>query len=103
MFIAASERGHVQAFDIALNPVRLQTSLEETSLPDLTTSTVLDTTQYFTPQMSLADAKFCHRADSTDNGLHCSMTHMATNYLALRYHVRTFRVYARELDCGIRR
>ena len=86
MFVVASERGHVQAFDIALNPVRLQTSLEETSLSDAT-SVVLDTTQYFTPQMSLADAKFCHRTDSADDDLHCSMTHMATNYLALRYHV----------------
>ena len=91
MFIAASERGHVQAFDIALNPVRLQTSLEETSslMPDLS-SAVLDTTQYFTPQMSLADGKFCQRADSADDSLHCSMTHMASNYLALRYHVSAF-------------
>jgi len=86
MFIAASERGHVQAFDIALNPVRLQTSLEETSPPDLNSAAVLDTTQYFTPQMSLADGKFCQRADSADDSLHCSMTHMASNYLALRYH-----------------
>ena len=90
MFIAASERGHVQAFDIALNPVRLQTSLEETSPPDLNSAAVLDTTQYFTPQMSLADAKFCQRADSADDSLHCSMTHMASNYLALRYHVSAF-------------
>ena len=89
MFIAASERGHVQAFDIALNPVRLQTSLEET--PDATSAAdVLDTTQYFTPQMSLADAKFCQRADNADDGLNCGMTHMASNYLALRYHVSAF-------------
>ena len=86
MIVVASERGHVQAFDIALNPVRLQTSLEE-PLPSDVDSGVLDTTQYFTPQMSLADAKFCHRTDSADDDLHCSMTHMATNYLALRYHV----------------
>ena len=91
MFIAASERGHVQAFDIALNPVRLQTSLEETSAAPDATSAVLDTTQYFTPQMSLADAKFCQRADNTDDGLHCGMTHMASNYLALRYHVSAFK------------
>ena len=87
MFIAASERGHVQAFDIALNPVRLHTSLEETSAAPDATSAVLDTTQYFTPQMSLADAKFCQRSDNTDDALHCGMTHMASNYLALRYHV----------------
>ena len=57
MIVVASERGHVQAFDIALNPVRLQTSLEE-PLPSDVDSGVLDTTQYFTPQMSLADPKF---------------------------------------------
>ena len=86
MIVIANERGHVQAFDIALNPLRLQTSFEET-LPSNVDSDVPDTTQYFTPQMSLADAKFCHRTDSADDDLHCSMTHMATNYLALRYHV----------------
>lgn len=79
LLVAASERGLVQCFDVALGPIRIAFSHDEQQIG----SNVLDTGQYFLPQMSLADVRFSARCSDPHQNL------MANSYFTLRYHVRT--------------
>ena len=88
LIVTASEKGLLQCFDIALNPIKLTFSHEE-SLG----SAILDLSQYFRPQMSLVDASFCHRGQDlmelSNMMEQCHLATMANNYLTVRFHVRT--------------
>ena len=84
LLVVASERGFVQFFDVALNPIWLTLANDS-----LDSNMLLDTTHYFKPQMSLVDAKFCHRDNSSlTTKSNCPMSLMANNFLLLRFHVR---------------
>ncbi|XP_059099079.1 WD repeat-containing and planar cell polarity effector protein fritz homolog isoform X2 [Tigriopus californicus] len=80
--MVSSDKGMLQCFDIALNPIRLNVYQE-----DEAGSNVIDLSQHFRAQMSLVGMKFCPKLEQAINHSQrpCSMALMAQNYLMLQF------------------
>lgn len=80
--MVSSDKGMLQCFDIALNPIRLNVYQE-----DEVGSNVIDLSQHFRAQMSLVGMKFCPKMEQTigHSQRPCSMAVMAQNYLILQF------------------